>query len=299
MSVFPETAVQRRAVAHPAWPAVREVMLVGALFVAYKLARIAVTGHAARAMVNAWSVWGAERRIGLPSEVGVQHLLLHSRPLVYAANSYYAYVHFTVTAVALVWMYLRRPAHYQWFRRMLAFLTGAALVVHLLFPVAPPRMLGATGIIDTGKAYGPAVYGSPSTDTLTNQYAAMPSLHVGWALAVAVALIVTTRGRWRWAWLLYPLVTLTVVVVTGNHYWLDAAAGIALLGAVLVFLPLPMGVPRAFLLARFAPRDSQENGAQGGAPAGKWEPVLWAAAPELAASLAPQSPVEARAEAGP
>jgi PAP2 superfamily len=219
--------------------ALREILLVGLLFMAYKAGRIVADGHVAEAMANAWHVWNLERAIGLPAESGLQHALLHSHFLIRAANCYYAYVHFPATAAVLIWMYVRRPDYYRWTRRTLAFLTAAALVVHLLLPLAPPRMLTTIGMVDTGKLYGPAVYGSPSTDTLTNQYAAMPSLHVGWALALAIALIVATRSRWRWLWLLHPLVTLLVVVGTGNHYWLDAVVAVALLGAVLFLLPRP------------------------------------------------------------
>ena len=121
-------------------------------------------------------------------------------------------------------------------RRLLAWLTAAALAVHLLFPLAPPRMLTDVGMVDTGRLFGPAVYGSPTADTLTNQYAAMPSLHVAWALAVAIALIGATTGRWRWLWLAHPALTLLVVVVTGNHYWLDAIVATALLGVVAAVL---------------------------------------------------------------
>jgi membrane-associated phospholipid phosphatase len=219
--------------------ALREVLLVGLLFMAYKAGRIVADGHVAEAMANAWHVWDLERAVGLPAESGLQHLLLQNHFLVRAANCYYAYVHFPATAAVLIWMYLRRQDYYRWTRRTLAFLTAAALVVHLLLPLAPPRMLTTIGMIDTGKLYGPAVYGSPSTDTLTNQYAAMPSLHVGWALALAIALIVATRSRWRWLWLAHPLVTLLVVVGTGNHYWLDAIVAVVLLGVVLLLLPRP------------------------------------------------------------
>jgi len=97
-------------------------------------------------------------------------------------------------------------------------------------------MLTAVGMVDSGRLFGPAVYGSPSTDTLTNQYAAMPSLHVGWALAVAIVLIGATGGRGRWLWLAHPAATLLVVVVTGNHYWLDAIVASALLGVVAAVL---------------------------------------------------------------
>ncbi|WP_213450365.1 phosphatase PAP2 family protein [Rhizomonospora bruguierae] len=219
------------------WPAVREVLLVAALFLAYKLGRLVADGNVAAAMENARVVWNLERVLHLPSEYVVQHAVLGNRALVRAANIYYAYVHFPVTGAYLIWMYLRRPTFYRWARRTMACLTAAALALHLLTPLAPPRMLTAVGMVDTGRLYGPAVYGPPDVDQLANQYAAMPSLHVGWALAVALTLIVATRGRWRWLWLLHPLVTLLVVVVTGNHYWLDAIVVTMLLAAVLLLLP--------------------------------------------------------------
>lgn len=117
--------------------------------------------------------------------------------------------------------------------RTLAVVTAAALVVHLVFPLAPPRMLAATGLIDTGQVYGPSVYGSPETDHLSNQFAAMPSLHFGWALMVAIGLIAATRSRWRRLWLLHPLLTLLVILGTANHYWLDAIVATAVLGLAL------------------------------------------------------------------
>ena len=217
-------------------PAIRraayEIALVAVLFLAYKIGRLAVEGHVGDALVNAREVWHLERLLHLPSEYGLQHALLGDLGLIRAANCYYAYVHFPLTAACLVWMWVRRPEQYVRTRRMLAWLTAAALAVHMLTPLAPPRMLTDIGMIDTGRVFGPDVYGAPSTDTLTNQYAAMPSLHVGWALAVAVALIGASRNRWRWLWLLHPVVTLFVVVVTGNHYWLDAIVATLLLGLV-------------------------------------------------------------------
>jgi hypothetical protein len=83
------------------------------------------------------------------------------------------------------------------------------------------------------------VYGPPKADHLSNQFAAMPSLHFGWALMVAIALVVATRSRWRWLWLLHPLLTLLVIVGTANHYWLDALAASALLALALLVIPLP------------------------------------------------------------
>ncbi|WP_228447435.1 phosphatase PAP2 family protein [Streptomyces paludis] len=221
-------------------PLVRELLLVVGLFLVYKLGRQAATGHTAEAFRNADRVWDWERALRLPGEGGVQALLLHDSTLVHLANTYYATVHFPATVLFLGWLYWRRPAHYLWSRRVLAALTGAALALHLLMPLAPPRLLARTGLVDTGRVYGPTVYGaSPAHDTLANQFAAMPSLHVGWALMVAVGLIAATRTRWRWLWLLHPLVTLFVVVGTANHYWLDAVVAVAMLGVALAFLRAP------------------------------------------------------------
>jgi hypothetical protein len=227
------------AIARP--PLVREFLLVAGLFLVYKLGRRLATGHTGEAHRNADRVWDWERAVHLPGEDLVQSLLLHGDTVVRIANTYYATVHFPATAAFLVWLYLRRPGHYVWARRVLAAVTAAALVLHLTFPLAPPRMLAAAGLVDTGQVYGPSVYGPPSTDTLSNQFAAMPSLHFGWALMVAIGLIAATRTRWRWLWLLHPLLTLLVIVGTANHYWLDALVATALLGLALAVLRPPAG----------------------------------------------------------
>ncbi|MDQ0584577.1 phosphatase PAP2 family protein [Streptomyces rishiriensis] len=220
-------------------PIVRELLLVAGLFLVYKLGRQLAAGHTGEALRNAHDVWHVERLLRLPGEGSVQALLLHGDTLVEVANTYYATVHFPATLAFLVWLYLRRPAHYVWARRVLAAVTGAALVLHLLVPLAPPRMLAATGLVDTARVYGPSVYGPPQTDHLSNQFAAMPSLHFAWALMVAIGLVVATRSRWRWLWLLHPLLTLLVIVGTANHYWLDAIVAGALLALALTLVHIP------------------------------------------------------------
>jgi len=221
-------------------PLVRELLLVAGLFLVYKLGRQLADGHTAEAFGNAHRVWDAERFLRLPGEGAVQSLLLHGEWPAHLANTYYATVHFPATVAFLTWLYLRRPAHYVWARRVLAVLTAAALVLHLTFPLAPPRLLDSAGLVDTAQVYGPSVYGaSPGTDSLANQFAAMPSLHFGWALMVAIGLIAAARSRWRWLWLLHPLVTLLVIVGTANHYWLDAIVAGALLTVTLAVLRGP------------------------------------------------------------
>lgn len=220
-------------------PLLREFLLVAGLFLVYKVGRQLATGHTADAFRNARHVWNLERAVHLPDEVSVQSALLHGDTLVRQANTYYATVHFPATLAFLVWLYLRRPAHYVWARRVLATVTTAALVLPFAFPLAPPRMLTGTGLVDTARTYGPSVYGPPSSDHLSNQFAAMPSLHFGWALMVAVGLIAATRSRRRRLWLLHPLITLLVIVGTANHYWLDAIVATVMLGAALAVVPPP------------------------------------------------------------
>ncbi|MEV0002685.1 phosphatase PAP2 family protein [Micromonospora sp. NPDC050980] len=220
--------------------AARELTLIALLFLAYKAGRQLIAGRAGAALDNGERTWRLERLLHLPGEALLQGpLLAHELP-VRLANSYYAYVHFPATVLCLVWLHLRRPAHYLRLRRALAVLTAAALVLHVCIPLAPPRLTALTGMVDTGRRYGPSVYGPPEADQLSNQYAAMPSLHVGWALAVALALVAVTTGRWRWLWLAHPLITAVVVVATGNHYWLDGVVAVALLAVILAALPRPL-----------------------------------------------------------
>lgn len=225
---------------------VRELLLIGVLFTVYKLGRLLANDRVGEAFGNARRIWDVERALDLPNELHLQHGLLHSQFLVHVANCYYAYVHFPAMALFLLWIYLRRPAHYRWIRRVLVALTAGALALHLLVPLAPPRMLPATGLIDTAARFGPSVYGSPQHDTMANQYAAMPSLHIGWAAIIAIGLIVTCRTRWRWLWLAHLVATVAVVVSTANHYWMDGIVVLALLAvAVLLLRPPAAALPAA------------------------------------------------------
>ncbi|MFD5704546.1 phosphatase PAP2 family protein [Streptomyces lasiicapitis] len=271
-------------------PLVRELLLVVGLFLVYKFGRRLANGHTGEAFRNAHRVWDAERFLRLPGEGSVQDALLGGgNTLVHVANTYYATVHFPATLAFLVWLYVRRPRHYVWARRILAALTAAALALHLGFPLAPPRLLDAAHLVDTAQVYGPSVYAAkPATDSMANQFAAMPSLHFGWALMVAVGLIVATSSRWRWLWLLHPLFTLLVIVGTANHYWLDAVAATALLGIALAVLRLPHPA-QSRIVRRSAPASAPVP-ALASAPPGR-EPTARPAGPEAPqARHVPQTP---------
>ncbi|GAA3192801.1 phosphatase PAP2 family protein [Actinocorallia longicatena] len=214
----------------------RELLLIAILYSGYRFGRLSANGHVERAHRNAGDVTRLERFLHLPTESSVQNLLLHSEPLTKAANAFYAGVHFPATIAFLIFMFWRHPVHYVWIRRVLTVLTLGGLIGHVLVPLAPPRMLG---LLDTGRVFGPTVYGDPDPHSLANQYAAMPSLHIGWALVVAIGMIAVLNSRWKWLWLAYPTTTLLVVVATANHYWLDGMVVTVLLVLSLALVPAP------------------------------------------------------------
>jgi len=208
--------------------AATELVLIGALFGVYKLGRAVVADEVGSAVEHADLVHRAEAALGLPSEAALQ-AAVHSELLLRIANVYYTGVHFPLMIVFLLWGYLRRPQRdYEWARNLLILQTGAALVIHLVFPLAPPRMFPTWGFVDTMTIYGPSPYDGAS-GAMANQFAAMPSLHVGWAVLIAYV-VVRTGPRWlAGIAAVHAVVTTLVVVVTANHWWLDALVGVALL----------------------------------------------------------------------
>ncbi|MFE7746985.1 phosphatase PAP2 family protein [Nocardia sp. NPDC057455] len=209
--------------------AVGQLVLITVLYLGYRAGRLVTADDTGRAMVNAHGLLGFERRLGLLDERSVQALFLHREFLAVPANFYYAGAHFTVAVGVLLWLWIFRPEHYRWTRNLMVALTGAALVVHILVPLAPPRMLPDQGFVDLAARYGQSVYGDADSGGLSNQFAAMPSLHVGWALLLGVAVVAATRTSWRWLALAHPALTTLVVVGTANHYWLDIMVAVVLL----------------------------------------------------------------------
>jgi hypothetical protein len=211
---------------------VREGLILGVGYALYAFGRYLAGGHEGQATINAQHVWSFERTAGLPNEAGLQGAALHLPWLIELANRYYAWVHFPLTIAVLAWLFFTRPALYGWTRRVLLWLTVAALAVIMVFPLAPPRLMGFGGMTDTGVRMGMSPYG-PANSGIANQFAAMPSLHFGWSVVVAIAVIAALRSRWRFLVLLHPVATLAVIIVTANHYWVDCIMALALLAGAL------------------------------------------------------------------
>jgi hypothetical protein len=200
------------------------------LFVAYKFVRLLGRSHESEAFSNGYKVIRLERLLGLFTEPRLQHLGLHWRSVGRFLNFYYVSAHFGIMVAFLLGLFLFHPAAYRACRRVLITLTATALVIHLAFPLAPPRMFPEWGFIDAGHLLGPDPYGNASVfHGLANQFAAMPSLHFGWAALVAWGVITFTSTRWRWLILIHPVLTLSAIVLTGHHYWLDSVVAGGLL----------------------------------------------------------------------
>jgi hypothetical protein len=204
---------------------VRELAIVVALLLAYKYGRFLGKGHVETAVHNARDVIGLERSLGVFTEARLQDLVVTDTGVIRFLNAYYLIAHVVVTAAAFVWLYVRHPSTYRRFRDVMIVITIAGMTLHLLLPLAPPRMFPHLGFVDTAKVFGPASYGAGSPyKGFANQFAAMPSLHFGWALVIAWAVLLATTSRWRYLVLLHPVITLAAIVLTANHYWLDAVA---------------------------------------------------------------------------
>lgn len=209
--------------------AVREIGIVLGLILLWKLASAVSLGDTGAAFARGRWIWQFEHTLRLPSEVSVQSGLLAHPDLVRVVNLFYLIAHIGSLAIFLPWMFIRHRAQYRRWRNIIAVFTGVSLLIQL-FAVAPPRLLPQFGFVDTAARYHESAY-THLGQGLTGQLSSMPSIHVGWAIAIAMAVISASTSRWRWVVLAQPILTVYAVVATANHFWLDcvAAAGLVLL----------------------------------------------------------------------
>lgn len=216
---------------NPAWNLLRlyagELALVVAAVLAYFGVRGLTEGSAREAAANARLVVDFERALSLFWEPRLQDALLVSHALVTLVNWVYIWGHWPVIAVVGVWLFVRRRALYRVYRNALLVSGGLGLVVFALFPVAPPRLVDI-GAVDTVTQYSRA-YRVLQPPAFVNQYAAMPSLHLGWDLLICMALFQSTRNRLARAFaILLPPAMFGSIVLTANHYIADGVAGVLL-----------------------------------------------------------------------
>lgn len=234
----------------------REVLIATAFYLIYSAIRN-VFGASAEsrtiAFRHARGIIKIESWFGLWVEPAIQqwYLALPFNGFIRFWNIFYGTAHFFVTIGVLVYTFARAPRRYAFARTMLAATTALALVGFATYTLMPPRLLDANGpygacsgleqgcneygLIDTIERWGGIwKFGEGGMAAVSNQYAAMPSLHFGWSAWCAVTMIlVIGAGRRRWLWILYPAITTFCIIITANHYWLDAFfGGLVLLGGV-------------------------------------------------------------------
>jgi PAP2 superfamily len=203
-----------------------EVLLVVIAFQAYRLVRLATEGDRTTALRHAELILRWEHSLGLSWEHGVQSVTLRHDALVDVANTWYTWAFWPVVTGAMFVLYVLRPELYRRYRNAVLLSGAIGLVVFALFPVAPPRMLG--GFVDTVHLFS-STGGLAHPTGFTNEYAAMPSFHVGWLVLVGVVTMPAIPRRALRPLLLVPAgVMFVVVMATANHFVLDGVAGAGL-----------------------------------------------------------------------
>ncbi|MEU9860478.1 phosphatase PAP2 family protein [Streptomyces sp. NPDC047971] len=220
----------------PRWWA--ELALIGLVYAAYSCGRLLARGDVRTAVDHGLAILDLEKALHLNAEHPLNRLFTETPALGVPADFAYASLHYVVTPAVLIWLFRRRPGSYRAARTWLMVSTLLGLIGFTLMPTCPPRLLDAGhGFVDTMAQYssygwwGAEASAPRGMGALTNQYAAMPSLHVGWALWCGVML-------WRYGrtptlkalGVAYPLLTTVIVMGTANHYFLDAVAGAAVMG---------------------------------------------------------------------
>ena len=221
----------------------RELALIGGAYLLYTAVRAAVAGRATDAMDNATLVVRMEQGLGIFSELSVQAFLLSYDALIHFLSLWYVWGHLPLIIVFALWAFYRHRQEYCFARNAIFIAGGIALIGYLTFPVAPPRLLPGAGFQDTLQAVlGISFKGS----RFVNEFAAMPSMHAGFALIVGVTGYRVLGGGKGLALMIgLPTVMVLSIVATGNHYYLDAVLGVPVAVA---------GMLLAARLARIQPR---------------------------------------------
>jgi hypothetical protein len=215
----------------------RELVLLAVLYVGYSMARLLASNDTRIALDHATDVVHVERWWHISIELSWNSMLAHHEVLSIFSGYWYATMHYIVTPIVLILLWRHSRSQYIRMRRVLVGATAIALLAYIFYPTAPPRMMkGYVDVLSTTSHWGwwGASASAPrGLGGLTNELAAMPSMHVGWALWCMIAVISITQILWvRISAVAYVLVTTAVVVTTGNHWILDAVVGAAVTAGV-------------------------------------------------------------------
>jgi hypothetical protein len=229
--------------------ALRQVGLFVLADLCYETVRGVAEGQRTEAFANANNVIEIEKATHTFFEPSLQSALIAQRWIIDLANFSYMNTHFVLTTGFLVWLYLYRNEHFYFVRNMFMVAMALALVGYTLVPTAPPRLIPGEGFVDTITAYAQVNHDSALVKIFVNPYAAIPSMHCAFALMIGIpGALIARHTITRAFWCVYPFFVFFVVVVTANHFWLDAAAGalVAVLSALAASAVLARARPEAW-----------------------------------------------------
>ncbi|NUP53203.1 MAG: phosphatase PAP2 family protein [Catenulispora sp.] len=255
-----------------------EIGLIALGYWLYTLTRLAAPLHEATAQQRGWDLLHVEHYLGLNFERSFNHWVYGVRWLAFSMNVYYATLHFIVPIAVLIWVYVKFPDRYRAVRTVMCTMTLIALFGFYFYSLCPPRLLPDGNFIDTFKLLNPWGQTAATSDGVaglgkgTNEFAAMPSLHIGWSTWCALVIAHLATNKWvKVLGIAYPFATFAVILGTANHYVLDAVGGLVVLALGFLLQRIIQGRP---VFAPVAGRDGaaplprQTDGSGGSGSAG-------------------------------
>ncbi len=224
-----------------------EVLIFLSFILFFKISRFIAIGDEATAFGNARGLVDFEKWLGIFGEISIQQFFLEQTTFIKFINEFYMVVHIPSTVIFFIWLYHKRNNYYKYIRNGFLLANTLTIFFYVGFPCAPPRMLNDLGFVDTLLKVSEVDLYKGVFSGLFNQYAAVPSMHFGNALLIGVVVMLLTKNKLlRWTILVYPVFLLFVIVVTGNHFFLDA-----IIGGFIVLFPYPIMSLRCRIAALF------------------------------------------------
>lgn len=227
-----------------------EIGLIAVGYYLYTLTRLAAPMHEATAQQRGWDLLNVEHYLGLNFERSFNHWVYGMRWLAFSMNVYYATLHFIVPIAVLIWVYVKFPDRYRAVRTVMCTMTLIALFGFYFYSLCPPRLLPDGNFVDTFKLLNPWGQTAATSDGVaglgkgTNEFAAMPSLHIGWSTWCALVIAHLATNKWiKVLGIAYPFATFAVILGTANHYVLDAVGGLVVLALGFLLQRIIQGRP--------------------------------------------------------
>jgi len=216
-------------------PGYREILIFALFMIFYKYSRYIAIGDEETAFQNAYLIIEWEKMMGIYYEIQWQQFVIDYTVLIKWVNEFYMRIHLPSTIIFFIWLFHYKRPYYFFIRNGFLIANIITLFIFIGFPCAPPRMLNELGFVDTLLTISEIDLYEGKLSELFNQYAAVPSMHFGNALLISLVCLVLSKNTWvKFGSFIYPVFVLWMIVITGNHFFLDAV-----FGGIVVLAPYP------------------------------------------------------------